>query len=69
MDRESIFEIVKANALKVLVDVKPEDITIDKNLAELGADSVARVEVVIYSMEDLGLDVPRTKHNVLNNCA
>ena len=42
------------------MDVKPEDITIDKNLTELGANSVARVEVVIYSMEDLGLDVPQT---------
>lgn len=60
-DQQRIFEIVKANALKVLVDLKPEDVTLDKSLADLGANSVDRVEVVMYSMEDLNLNVPKTE--------
>ena len=57
-NEQKIFEIVKANTLKVLVDVAPDDITIDTALLDLGANSVDRVEVVMYSMEDLNLKVP-----------
>jgi polyketide biosynthesis acyl carrier protein len=57
-NKQIIFEIVKANTLKVLPDLLPDDITIDKSLTDLGANSVDRVEVVLYSLEDLKLQVP-----------
>ncbi|MHB8523314.1 MAG: phosphopantetheine-binding protein [Limisphaerales bacterium] len=57
-DKQKIFEVVKANTLKVLADLDPDAITIDKRLTDLGANSVDRVEVVMYSIEDLNLQVP-----------
>ena len=60
-DKQKIFDVVKSNTLKVLIDLKPEEVTIDKNLTDLGANSVDRVEVVMYSIEDLNLNVPRTE--------
>lgn len=57
--KQDIFEVIKNNTLQVLIDVDPNHITIDTSLTELGANSVDRVEVVIYSMENLGINVPR----------
>jgi polyketide biosynthesis acyl carrier protein len=56
--KQRIFEVIKANTLKVLADVRPEQVTPETALSDLGANSVDRVEVVMYSMEDLGLSVP-----------
>ncbi|NJM17085.1 MAG: acyl carrier protein [Bacteroidales bacterium] len=44
--------------LEVLPDVKPEMVSIEKNLKELGANSIDRMEVVTMSMEELGLKIP-----------
>jgi polyketide biosynthesis acyl carrier protein len=57
-DKRRIFEIVKSNTLNVLPDLLPADITIDKNLTDLGANSVDRVEIVLYSLDDLHLKIP-----------
>jgi polyketide biosynthesis acyl carrier protein len=67
LDKEKIFEVVKANTLKVLPDLVADDVTIDKNLSDLGANSVDRVEVVIYSLEDLSLKVPPSELQGLRN--
>ncbi|MDD2709950.1 MAG: phosphopantetheine-binding protein [Verrucomicrobiae bacterium] len=66
-EKQKIFDIVKANTLKVLVDLKPGDVTIDKSLTDLGANSVDRVEVVMYSMEELNLEVPRAELHGISN--
>ena len=66
-EKEQIFEVVKANTLKVLVDLRPEDVTIDQSLTDLGANSVDRVEVVMYSMEELNLEVPRAELKGITN--
>ncbi len=55
---QRVFEVVKANTLRVLVDVQPQQVTLDTALTDLGANSVDRVEVVMYSMEDLNLKIP-----------
>jgi len=67
LDKETIFEVVKANTLKVLPDVVADEVTIDKNLTDLGANSVDRVEVVMYSLEDLRLKVPPSELQGLRN--
>jgi polyketide biosynthesis acyl carrier protein len=59
--------VVKANTLKVLPDVVADEVTIDKNLTDLGANSVDRVEVVIYSLEELRLKVPPSELQGLRN--
>jgi polyketide biosynthesis acyl carrier protein len=67
LDKQTIFEIVRANTLKVLPDLLPDDITIDKSLTELGANSVDRVEVVLYSVEELRLKVPTSELHGIRN--
>jgi acyl carrier protein len=49
MDPETqrIFEVVKANVVKVLTGLDPALVTIERSLTELGANSVDRVEVVM----------------------
>lgn len=59
--KEDIFDVIRKNTLEVLIDIDPELITIDTSLTELGANSIDRVEVVTYSMEHLGIQVPRSE--------
>jgi polyketide biosynthesis acyl carrier protein len=67
LDKQTIFEVVRANTLKVLPDLHPDDITIDKSLTDLGANSVDRIEVVIYSLEELKLNVPISELQGIRN--
>lgn len=55
---EHVFAVVKSKVLDVLMDVDPVAVTLDRSLAELGANSVDRVEVAVLSMEALGLAIP-----------
>ncbi len=58
MSKEHVFEVVKNVIIEVLPDIKPEQIHIEKNLRELGANSIDRMEVVTMSMEELDLKIP-----------
>jgi polyketide biosynthesis acyl carrier protein len=69
MNGDAIFEVVKANVLRVLPEVRAEDVTPDKSLVELGANSVDRVEVSMYSMEALKLRIPRVEFHGVRNLA
>jgi len=53
-----VFQLVKRITSEVLPFLPPDDITIEKNLKDLGANSIDRVEVVTRSMEELGIKVP-----------
>ena len=69
MNKDAIFAVVKANVLKVLPDVRADDVTPDKSLVDLGANSVDRVEVFMYSMEALNLKIPRLELHGVRNLA
>ncbi|HEY0791887.1 MAG TPA: phosphopantetheine-binding protein [Chthoniobacterales bacterium] len=69
LDKEAIFKVVKANVLKVLPDLAPDEVKAERSLADLGANSVDRVEVVMYSLEDLELNVPTARLHGLQNLA
>ncbi|EZH71956.1 acyl carrier protein [Aquimarina atlantica] len=58
MSKEHVFEVVKNVIVEVLPDIKPDQIHIEKNLRELGANSIDRMEVVTMSMEELDLKIP-----------
>ncbi|WP_074409446.1 MULTISPECIES: acyl carrier protein [Aquimarina] len=58
MSKEHVFEVVKNVIIEVLPDIKPEEVHIEKNLRELGANSIDRMEVVTMSMEELDLKIP-----------
>jgi polyketide biosynthesis acyl carrier protein len=57
MTKTEVFEVVKKNILEIL-DVRPEMVSIEKSLSDLGANSVDRMEVVTSSLQDLELKVP-----------
>lgn len=67
IDKEKIFAVIKANTLRVLPDVRSDDITIDGNLTDLGANSIDRVEVVMYSLQELRLKIPAPELHGLKN--
>jgi len=56
--KAEVFDIVKNNILEILPKIPPEMISIEKSLSDLGANSVDRMDVVIMSMEDLGVKIP-----------
>ncbi len=55
MSKEYVFEAVKKVILEVLPHVEPEIITIDKQLKDVGANSIDRMEIVTMSMQALEL--------------
>lgn len=67
MTREQIFAIVKKNTLEVLPDVQPDDVRIEGQLKDLGANSIDRVEIVTMSMEDLDLQIPLVELGKVSN--
>ncbi|HTI72983.1 MAG TPA: phosphopantetheine-binding protein [Candidatus Limnocylindria bacterium] len=67
MTRDAIFQVIKSNVQKVLFDIDPNLITVDQSLVALGANSVDRVEVVMYSMEELNLSIPRVELHGIEN--
>lgn len=58
MTKEHVYEVVRNVIMEVLPDVQSELISIEKNLKELGANSIDRMEVVTMSMEELGMKIP-----------
>jgi len=58
MTKIDVFNVVKNNILDILPALQPDMVQIDRNLSDLGANSVDRMDVVISSMEDLGVKIP-----------
>jgi polyketide biosynthesis acyl carrier protein len=67
MNQEQVFAIVKSKVIEVLGNVSPEQITPEISLVDLGANSIDRVEVAMYSMEALGLAIPRNELQGIQN--
>ena len=58
MHNQKVFETVKGAIMEVLPDVNPDLISIEKQLKDLGANSIDRMEVVTLSMESRGHKLP-----------
>ena len=67
LDKQEIFNVIKANTIKILPDVRPEDVNIEGSLTDLGANSIDRVEIVMYSLQELGLKIPTPELHGLKN--
>jgi polyketide biosynthesis acyl carrier protein len=57
MGRDEIFAVVKGHAASVL-SIAPETVPWEGRLADLGANSIDRLEIVTMTMESLGLKFP-----------
>lgn len=58
LTQTQVFELVKNNILEILPKTQADLIVPDQSLADLGANSVDRMEIVTLSMEDLGVKIP-----------
>ena len=58
LTKEDVLAVVRTHVIEVLGDVAPEQVTPDKSLTELGANSVDRLEVTTLSMASLSLQIP-----------
>lgn len=57
MTKDTIFKIIKENIMEILPDLKEEKITLGESLRELGANSVDRMDIVVKTMEVIGVKV------------
>ncbi len=58
MNEDRVFDAVRRSVASVVPELKPESISIEDALADLGCTSVDRADVVTLTMEDLGITVP-----------
>ncbi len=58
LNKNEVFEVIKQNIVKVLPGISKEQVDIGKSLSELGANSIDRMEVVVLSMESIGIKFP-----------
>jgi polyketide biosynthesis acyl carrier protein len=58
LTQTQVFELVKKNILEILPKTQADLIVPEQSLADLGANSVDRMEIVTLSMEDLGVKIP-----------
>lgn len=67
VDRASVAALVVEVIHTILPGVPAEEITGDRHLKELGADSVDRVEIILGLVERLGLDESMSSFSDLPN--
>lgn len=58
MDRDQVFDVVTEVIAEILPAVAADQVAGRRTLAELGADSVDRVEIVVGVLDRLGLAAP-----------
>jgi acyl carrier protein len=67
VNRNEIFAVVKANIETIVEDAHGKEITEEKSMRDLGADSLEIVEVVSRSMRQLKVKVPRSELSTARN--
>ncbi len=61
MEREAVFELVTRHAREIVPELRDHRFQPADRLADLGANSVDRAEIVMMTMEALGLNIPRVE--------
>lgn len=61
MNETKIFEIIRNNIIDILPGVDAAQITLAHSLKELGANSIDRMEIVVATMEAIGVKMPLTE--------
>ncbi|MET0497709.1 MAG: acyl carrier protein [Steroidobacteraceae bacterium] len=60
MSTAEIFEIIARHALEVLPALQHHHFKQSDSLRELGANSIDRADIIIMTLESLGLSIPLT---------
>lgn len=64
---QDVFEVVRRCTLEVLPDITAADVTPDGRLADIGANSIDRVDIVTMVMEELRITVPVREFQAVND--
>lgn len=67
MTREEIFNIVKESIAEILPETDVESLKVEDSLRELGANSIDRADIIIDTMEALGVKIPLVEFGNLAN--
>jgi polyketide biosynthesis acyl carrier protein len=67
MSKDDIFEVVKSNIVEILPGIPKDDIKIEERLKDLGANSIDRMDIVIKTMEIVGVKVPLVELGLVSN--
>ena len=66
-DRTQVTGLVHATVAAILPQVPTEQITGDKHLKDLGADSVDRVEIIMALIDALGVREPMARFSTIRD--
>lgn len=61
MNQEDILKLIARNTCEVIPDLAGHDFKPDDRLADLGANSVDRAEIVTMTIDALSLKIPRVE--------
>jgi polyketide biosynthesis acyl carrier protein len=61
MDKSHVFDVIVRCTREVLPDLESHEFRPEERLADLGANSIDRAEIVVLVLEALSLRVPRTE--------
>ena len=61
MNENELFELVKRHIIDVVPTVEPEQVVLSAVLANLGANSVDRADIISDALDELDLPVPFTE--------
>ena len=68
LNKADAFAVLKKNILDILEDeVQENDITIEKSMVELGANSLDIVQIISNTMRELKIKIPREELAKLKN--
>ncbi|WP_139488095.1 acyl carrier protein [Brevibacillus dissolubilis] len=67
MSKQQIFEIIVGHILELLPELEGHTFHPEDQLKDLGANSLDRAEIVMMTMESLGLQIPRVEFANVKN--
>lgn len=67
MDKNSLFEHLKANLLTCVPELEGTTIQLTDRLAELGANSVDRADIIMMTLEDADISIPLVSFSKAEN--
>jgi polyketide biosynthesis acyl carrier protein len=65
--KNDIFEIVRRNTSEILGTISAADVQMNVSLKSYGANSIDRMDIVIKSMEDVGVKIPLVELGKVSN--
>jgi polyketide biosynthesis acyl carrier protein len=59
--KNEVIDLIKANLLEIMPELEGQEIPVDEQLVNLGANSVDRGELITLTLERLNMTIPRVE--------